>query len=204
MPSTRSTRLPEIFYSRLFTIPQNNGELRPVLNLSPLNKFLRVIKFKTETVDESDQLASSRDWSTSIDLRDAYFHVAIHPLRQPYLRFVWDNKVYQLRVLPFGLSLAPLITEIIVQFRHDHPCERDTVQSLPVRLVKPGPVKSTMPERSHTDPRFDPKMEFQIKLAKCDLIPSQTFQYLGVFFRHGQLYGATTKSWPYNPCYGVF
>ena len=36
-----------------------------------------------------------------------YFHVPIHPSSRKYLRFPFENKVYQFQVLPFGLNTAP-------------------------------------------------------------------------------------------------
>jgi hypothetical protein len=39
-------------------------------------------------------------WSTSLDLTDAYFHCPISVAFRKYLRFVWDNKVFQFRALP--------------------------------------------------------------------------------------------------------
>ena len=47
------------------------------------------------------------DWFVTIDLTDAYFHVAIHPDHRQFLRFAFEGKAYEYRVLPFGLSLAP-------------------------------------------------------------------------------------------------
>ena len=38
-----------------------------------------------------------------------YFHVSIHPSSRKYLRIAFENKVYQFRVLPFGLNTAPQI-----------------------------------------------------------------------------------------------
>ncbi|KAI2648125.1 ORF V: Enzymatic polyprotein [Labeo rohita] len=43
------------------------------------------------------------------DLKDAYFHVSILPRHRPFLRFAFEGRAYQYRVLPFGLSLSPLI-----------------------------------------------------------------------------------------------
>ena len=37
------------FYSRIFTIPKASGGFRPILDLAPLNKFLRKIKFKMDS-----------------------------------------------------------------------------------------------------------------------------------------------------------
>ena len=49
------------------------------------------------------------DYVFKIDLQDAYFHVPIHPSSRNYLRFAFENKVFQFRVLPFGLNTAPQI-----------------------------------------------------------------------------------------------
>ena len=47
------------------------------------------------------------DYTFKIDLPDAYFHVLIHPDSRKYLRFTFENKIYQFRVLPFGLNTVP-------------------------------------------------------------------------------------------------
>ncbi|KAL0152253.1 hypothetical protein M9458_051976 [Cirrhinus mrigala] len=49
----------------------------------------------------------AQDWFVAIDLKDAYFHVSI--LLDPFLRFAFEGRAYQHKVLPFGLSLSPRI-----------------------------------------------------------------------------------------------
>ena len=61
------------FYSRLFTVPKRTGCWRPVLDLSPLNRYLRKVKFKIEIVADIRLAIQPNDWATSIDLRDALF-----------------------------------------------------------------------------------------------------------------------------------
>ena len=36
-----------------------------------------------------------KDWFVSIDLKDAYLQVPMHPLSPRYLRFVWEGTVFQ-------------------------------------------------------------------------------------------------------------
>ncbi len=50
-----------------------------------------------------------RDWFTSMDLTDAYFHITIHPRHRKFLRFSFEGTAYEFQVLPFGLSPAPRI-----------------------------------------------------------------------------------------------
>ena len=62
--------------------------------------------FTTNSVLSSIQKG---DYAFKIDLQDAYFHVPIHPSSRKYLRFAFENKVYQFQVLPFGLNTAPQV-----------------------------------------------------------------------------------------------
>ena len=102
------------FYSRLFTIPKKTGGLRPVLNLRPLNQYMTAPKFKMETIKNICQMLRPGDWLSSIDLSDAFLHVAMAPSSRRYLRFKWGGKTYQFRTLPFGLALSPYVfTKII-------------------------------------------------------------------------------------------
>ncbi|KAG1040245.1 hypothetical protein G6F43_012326 [Rhizopus delemar] len=90
------------FQSTLFVIPKKDGGLRPVLNLKPLNQHLPVQHFKMETMKTITQLLHPGDYLTSIDLKDAFHHIAIHPASRHPLRFQWRHQVYQYRVLPLA------------------------------------------------------------------------------------------------------
>ncbi|KAL0146634.1 hypothetical protein M9458_057974 [Cirrhinus mrigala] len=50
-----------------------------------------------------------QDWFAAIDLKEAYFHVSILPRHRPFLRFAFEDRAYQYKVLPFGLSLSPRV-----------------------------------------------------------------------------------------------
>ena len=45
----------------------------------------------------------------SVDLREAYIPVPVHPASCPFLRFLFRDTVYQLQALYFGLSTAPQV-----------------------------------------------------------------------------------------------
>ena len=45
----------------------------------------------------------------SIDLKDAYLSVPIKEGGRKYLRFAWEERVYEFQCLPFGLSSAPRV-----------------------------------------------------------------------------------------------
>ena len=89
------------FYSRIFVVMKASGSWRPVIDLSTLN--LRVCKtpFKMETLQSVLLSVRNGDWMVSIDLKDAYLQVPIHPDSRKYLRFVALNQVFQFKALFF-------------------------------------------------------------------------------------------------------
>ena len=49
------------------------------------------------------------EWMASIDLREAYLQVPVHPASHHFLRFMFRDTVYQFKALCFGLSMAPQV-----------------------------------------------------------------------------------------------
>ena len=96
------------FFNRLFLVPKRNTKWRPILDLSNVNPFLKVEKFKMETPETIRTSFQQRDWVTSIDFKDAYFHIPIQEQSRKYLRFHVQGQTYQFKALPFGLSTAPM------------------------------------------------------------------------------------------------
>ena len=103
------------FYSRIFLVPKKNKSWRPVVDLSPLNKYIRLDKFRMETLSTIRGAVKVNDWAVSLDLSDAYLHVPIHPASRKFLRFAFEGKVYQFKALPFGISTAPRVFTILMR-----------------------------------------------------------------------------------------
>ena len=64
-----------LFYSSLFLVPKKSGQMRPVINLRPLNQFLRYQHFKMEGIHVVKDLLRQGDWLTRINLKDVYFSI---------------------------------------------------------------------------------------------------------------------------------
>ena len=103
------------FYSRLFLVPKPQQKWRPVIDLSWLNQFLRIARFKMETPESIRASLNTGEWVTSIDLQDAYLHIPIHPRSRKYLRFAHRSHIYQFTSLPFGPAPAPQVFTMIVK-----------------------------------------------------------------------------------------
>ena len=97
------------FYSRLFVVWKTSGSWRPVIDLSHLNRFVDVSHFQMETIQSVLLSVRQGDWMASIDLKEAYLQVPIHPSSRHLLRFVFRDRVYQFKALCFGLSTAPQV-----------------------------------------------------------------------------------------------
>ena len=55
------------------------------------------------------------EWVTSIDFKDAYFHIPIHSQSRKYMRFHIQGQSYQFKALPFGLSTAPMEFTVVAK-----------------------------------------------------------------------------------------
>ena len=97
------------FISNIFLVPQKTGDMRPVINLKPLNQYIQNIHFKMENIQMNLNLVSPGDFMVSLDLKDAYFNIPIFSLHRKYLRFIWKSQRYEFTCLPFGYRLAPRV-----------------------------------------------------------------------------------------------
>ena len=65
-----------------------------------------------ETIRTSLQVG---EWVTSIDFKDAYFHIPIHSWSRKYICFHIEGQSYQFKALPFGLSTAPMELTVVAK-----------------------------------------------------------------------------------------
>lgn len=105
----KCSEVPGQFLSKIFLIPKPDGTFRFILNLKNLNKFIAPQHFKMEDIRTVTKLITKGCFMATIDLKDAYFLVAINKTSKKFLRFRFQGNTYEFQCLPFGLSLAPLI-----------------------------------------------------------------------------------------------
>ncbi len=104
------------FMSTFFLVPKKEaGVWRPILNLKPLNRYVRPRRFRMDTLRIILQSINTPAWAASLDLKDAYLHVPVRPEHWKFLRFQYNNIRYEFTVLPFGLSTSPRVFTRIVR-----------------------------------------------------------------------------------------
>lgn len=108
---------PGEFISSYFVVDKTDGGKRFVLNLKPLNCFIKAPHFKMEDTRTALKLIYKDSYLTKIDLKDAFFSVPVHKNYRKYLRFLHCGTLYEFNVLPFGLSTAPYVfTKLLKPF----------------------------------------------------------------------------------------
>ncbi|KAL0201695.1 hypothetical protein M9458_004882, partial [Cirrhinus mrigala] len=103
------------FYSPYFIVPMKGSGLQPILDLRVLNRALYRLPFKMLTQKTHLQVCPPQDWFAATDLKDMYFHASIFPCHRPFLRFTFEGRACQHKVLPFGLSLSPRVSTEVTQ-----------------------------------------------------------------------------------------
>lgn len=100
---------PEQFLSSVFLVPKPNGDKRFILNLKCLNKFVETHHFKMEDYRTASKLITQNCFMGSIDIKDAYLLIPISEPHRKYLRFQFNDILYEFNCLPFGLCTAPYV-----------------------------------------------------------------------------------------------
>ena len=186
------------FYSPIFLVAKESGGWRPILNLKAFNKFVVTPSFRMETLqtvmdclgeaaqqrrNTSEHLRDSslsETWAISIDLRDAYFHVAVAPEHTKYLRFAYNGRAFEFLVLPFGLSTAPRVFTRIVRVIEAFLKIQgvDMHQYLDDWLMK-NQSRSLVERHRDLKLSWVDKLGFLVNEGKSQLIPTQTPAFLG-------------------------
>ena len=159
------------FYSRLFLVPKPHQKWRPVIDLSRLNTFLHVEKFKMETPESIRTSLIPGEWVSSIDLSDAYLHIPIHPTSRKYLVPV------HLPPVRAGHSPPGLYNDCKGS-ETNGPLKRTQNSPIPGRLADQVPVSGGSPSEHTGSGRPNPVLGVDNKSGKI-----RTETYSGVFVR---------------------
>ena len=173
---------PQSDISRVFQptvlVPKPNNKWRPILDLSKLNLFLKVEKFKMETPETIRTSLQQGEWVTSVDFKDAYFHIPIQEQCRKYLRFHVQGRTYQFKALPFGLCFTVLAKEVKLMAIHKgiriH-------QYLDEWLVR---ARSHQTCLQHTQilGKMCQDLGWLVNVEKSELEPKQVFDFVGYQF----------------------
>ena len=169
------------FYSRLFVVWRTSGSWRPVIDLYHLNRFVDVSPFQMETIQSVLLSVRQGDWMASIDLKEAYLQVPVHPASRHFLRFMFRDTVYQFKALCFGLSTAPQVfTRVMAPVSAIlHSMGIRMTRYLDDWLVQSASRESLLRDLQ-TVLQLCHELGIVVNPQQSNLVPSQVVQYLGV------------------------
>ena len=98
---------PNEILSNIFTRPRKDGTRRIILNLGEFNKHISYYHFKIDSLTTIIKLIDKNCFMACIDLKDEYYSIPIKQSDRKYLKFQWNNTLYQYTCLPNGLSSVP-------------------------------------------------------------------------------------------------
>ena len=171
------------FFNRLFLVPKPNNKWRPILDLSKLNLFLKTEKFKMETPETIRISLQQGEWVTSIDFKEAYFHIPIQEQSRKYLRLHIQGRTYQFKALPFGLCTAPMEFTAVakeVKLMATHQGIR-IHQYLDDWLVRTNSHHICL-QHTQTLVKLCRDLGWVVNIEKSELEPKQVFDFVGYQF----------------------
>lgn len=162
---------------------KRSGGWRPVIDLSRLNQYVLCPHFKMETLESIRLSLQKGDWVTSLDLKDAYFHILVHRRSRRYLRFCFNGKVFQFRALPFGLSVSPYVfTRVLKTVLRYIRRSGIRVHAYLDDWIQPSASEALSWLHSRRLLIIILNLGFIPNWEKSELIPVQIFNFLGALF----------------------
>ena len=172
------------FQSRVFTVPKKDSqEGRLILDLSILNTFIECPSFKMLTLKEIKLLLPKNFWTTSLDLKDGFWHVPVSRTKRSFLTFRWRNQNWQFRAMPFGLCVAPRIFTKVIAHVVKVLAEAG-IWCLPYLddLLIIAASKEECEFKTRKAIEILSSLGWILNSKKSRTTPAQTFIWLGVFF----------------------
>ena len=171
------------FYSRLFLAPKKTGDWRPVIDLSLLNTYLISPHFRMETPASILRSMVDGAWTSSLDLKDAFFHVPVARAHRKFLRFRFGHRHFHFRALPFGLTTSPYLFTRLVKPVGAYARSRglSITQYLDDWLLSAASPQSCN-EWTQWLLQLTTSLGLVVNLPKSDLTPKQVFDYIGITF----------------------
>ena len=159
---------------------KKSGEWRPILNLKPLNAFIKPKNFLMETLAAVIRELHTGWWGATPELKDAYLHVPVKLSDRKWLGFCIGSQNYRYKVLPFGLSTAPRAFTWVVKVVAEYLRQRRIfvyvyLDDWLITAQSPGILR----QRIQSVSQLVTSLGLLINARKSALVPSQQIQFLG-------------------------
>jgi hypothetical protein len=161
--------------------PEGNGtKVRMISDCRRINKEFQPGKFRLDHLAQIFPHLSRGSFAGKIDLKDAYFHVGLHPELRPFFRHQIGDQVWEYQAGPFGLNIMPQLFMKIVGVV-EKVCRARGIQLFVYLddILVLAPSEKLL--QRHLDQVVDVLLQagFKINLKKSILKPVQVLEHLG-------------------------
>lgn len=168
------------FCSNIFPRLKKDGSIRIILDLKHLNEYVEYLHFKMDTLKDILPLVTDNCFFASIDLKHAYFSVPVCEKDRSWLKFTWNDILWQFTCLPQGFSSSPrLFTKLLkAPFSHFRALGILTTIYIDDCLVMADSREKLMDDVRYVVSTLD-QLGFTINMEKSEFRPSHKIEFLG-------------------------
>ena len=184
-------------------VPKKGGKKRLITDLRKLNSFCVSPKFKYEDVKTVISQIATDDYMISLDLKNGYQHVLVHPDSRDFLGIHWQGRYYRWRVLPFGLNYSPYVFCKIVRQVATHlrsSCSSFRACFYIDDFLLMSKAESVQQHKSLLLSTLA-KLGWQVNWSKSKLAPTQAIPYIGYIITTNDQSGFPTLTIPSERIY---
>jgi hypothetical protein len=171
------------FWLPVWCVKKKNGAARLITDARAINSITVSPKFKQDTVQTLLTMLEqqpSLKFGTSLDLREFFFHLPLHPNTSRWFRCAAGNLAVEWQTLPFGWKASPffsqrLILPILRLLRAEGLALIWYVDDLLILAESPEQC------RRHSERVLSllGSLGMQLNLGKSNLVPASIVSYLG-------------------------
>lgn len=104
----------------VFAVPKKNGEARLVFDYRGLNAISKLNKYPLPRIENLQRQFRGKTHITSLDMKSGYWHIGVAEKDREKLAFIFNGKLYEWCVMPFGPTNAPGYFQYVMHkiFKH--------------------------------------------------------------------------------------
>ena len=141
-------------------------------------------------------LVQTGDWGLTLDLKDAYFHIKVFKKHRKYLRFCFQNQVYQFRALCFGPTVSPRVfTKVVAVIKAHLHRQNIRLASYLDDWLAGNQLRQMLLQNRDVILNLLFHLGFIVNKDKSNLVPTQKLTYIGGLFHlnTGLVYPTETR-----------
>ena len=167
--------------SNIFPRRKKSGKIRIIGNFKDINEDIVYRKFKQTTVQDVLNNVRPNAFMCSIDLSDAYYSINVKRQHRKFLKFEWDNKLYQFCGLPQGIGCSPRIFTKLMRVPLSFLRKKgiNVMAYLDDFIIISDSYESCLRDTQECINLLQ-KLGYVINFEKSSLTPSQSIEHLGL------------------------